>query len=196
LAAWSVWREAERFVEGASGLGGEWEEPTTLSAAEAWAVRPAVALDGQGDGAVAWWAANPTLPQATEFVTPRLGAGEPVHSNSQTSRSKRRRATVGRIAFVRDGKAYLDLRCPDALACKGDLRLIAQPTGTNGKATCISAPSVDFTIPAGRKKIIAVRLNRKGRHLVSTAGKKEIRVRLRGDQIQRRSLLLRLAPSQ
>jgi hypothetical protein len=196
LAAWSVWRESERFVEGASGLDGEWEEPTTLSATGAWAVRPAVALDGQGDGAVAWWAANPTLPQATEFVTPRPGAGEPVHSNSQTSRSKRRRATVGRIALVRNGKAYLELRCPGALACKGDLRLIAQPTGANGKAICVSAPSVDFAIPAGRKKIIAVRLNRKGRHLVSVAGKSGIHVWLRGNHVQGRALLLSPATGQ
>jgi hypothetical protein len=198
LAAWSVWREPERFVgepfvEAALGLKGKWEEPTTLSAAGAWAVRPAVALDGQGDGAVAWWAANPTLPQATEFVTPRPGAAEPVHSNSQTSRSKRRRATVGRIALVRDGKAYLELRCPGASACNGDLRLVAPPTGKNGEATRLSAGSVDFAIPAGRQKAIAVRLNRKGRHLVSAAGKKGIRVWLRGDQIQRRGLLLKSA---
>jgi hypothetical protein len=201
LAAWSVWREPEprveqRLVEAALGREGEWEEPTTLSAAGAWAVRPAVALDGQGDGAVAWWAANPTLPQATEFVTPRPGAGEPVHSNSQTSRSKRRRATVGRIALVRNGKAYLELRCPGALACKGDLRLIAQPTGANGKAICVSAPSVDFAIPAGRKKIIAVRLNRKGRHLVSAAGKSGIHVWLRGNHVQGRALLLSPATDQ
>jgi hypothetical protein len=194
VAAWSVWRQMEpsveeRFVEGALGLEGKWEEPTTLSMAGAWAVRPAVALDGQGDGAVAWWAADPTLPQATEFVAPRPGAisggGEPL-----PSRSKRRRAMVRRIALVRRGKAYLKLRCPAALTCKGNLRLVARPTG---KANRVSARTVKFAIPAGRKKTIVVRLNRKGRHLVSAAGKKGIRVQLRGYQVQRRGLLLRPA---
>jgi hypothetical protein len=201
LAAWSVWREPERFVEerfveAASGLDGEWEEPTTLSPAGTWAVRPAVALDGQGDGAVAWWAADPTLPQATEFVMPRPGAGEPVHLNSQPSRSKRRRARIGRIALVRNGKAFLELRCPGPSACEGDLRLVARPTGTKGKAIRVSAHTVDFAIPASRKKTIVVWLSRKGRHLVSAAGKKGIHVRLRGDQIQRRGLLLRPATGQ
>jgi len=201
LAAWSVWREPEprveqRLVEAALGREGEWKEPTTLSAAGAWAVRPAVALDGQGDGAVAWWAANPTLPQATEFVTPRPGADEPVYSNSQTSRSKRRRVTVGRIAFVRDGKAYLELRCPGASTCKGNLRLVAPPTGKNGKAIRVSAHSIDFAIPGGRKKTFAVRLSREGRLLISAAGKKGFHVRLVGNQIQRRGLLLRHATGQ
>lgn len=202
LAAWSVWREPERrveqrLVEAALGREGEWEEPTTLSAAGAWAVRPAVALDGQGDGAVAWWAGNPNLPQATVFVTPRPGAtsggGEPAHSNSESLGLKRRHATVGRIALVRKGKVYLELRCPGALACRGNLRLVARPTGTKGKAICVSARTINFAIPAGRKKIIAVRLNRKGRHLVSVAGKKAIRVRLRGNWIQRRGVMLRPA---
>jgi hypothetical protein len=198
LAAWSVWRpkepfDEERFVEEASGLKGKWEEPTTLSAAGAWAVRPAVALDGQGDGAVAWWAANPILPQATEFVMPRPGA---TSGGGGPARSKRRPATAGRIALVRKGKAYLKIHCPGALPCKGDLRLVALPTKTKGKATRVSARTVDFAIPAGRKKTIAVRLNRKGRHLVSATGKNGIRVRLRGDQIQRRDLLLRRATGQ
>jgi hypothetical protein len=206
LAAWSVWREPEprveqRLVEAASGSEGEWEESTTLSAAKAWAVRPAVALDGHGDGAVAWWAANPTLPQATEFVTPRPGAtsggGEPAQSNgSEPLGSKRRRATVGRIARVREGKAYLEVNCPGALACKGDLRLVALPTGTKGKAIRVSARTVHFAIPAGHKKTIAVRLNRKGQQLISAAGRKGVGVRLVGHQIQQRGLLLRRATGQ
>lgn len=200
LAAWSVGRElepqvGERFVEAASGREGEWEEPTTLSAAGAWAVRPAVALDDQGDGAVAWWAANPTLPQATEFVTPRPGAtsGEPGHSNSRSSRSKSRRVTVSRIALVRKGKAYLELRCPGVSVCKGSLRLLVSPIGKNGKATRISAGSTDFAIPAGRKKTFAVRLNRRGRHLISSAEGKGVRIWLVGNEIQRGGLLLRPA---
>jgi hypothetical protein len=203
LAAWSVWREPERrveqrLVEAASGREGKWEEPTTLSAAGAWAVRPAVALDDQGDGAVAWWAANPTLPQVTEFVTPRPGAtsNKPAHSNSESSGSKTRRATVGRIALVRKGNAYLKLRCPGASACKGNLRLVARPIGTKGKVTYVSARTVDFAIPAGRQKTVAVRLNPKSRRLVAAAGKKGIYVRLRGDQVQRCDLLLRPATGQ
>ncbi|HET7418543.1 MAG TPA: hypothetical protein VFJ61_13055 [Solirubrobacterales bacterium] len=205
LAAWSVWREPEprveqRLVEAASGSEGQWEEPTTLSAAKAWAVRPAVAVDGQGDGAVAWWAANPNLPQATEFVAPRPGAtsggSEPASSNNESSGSKRGRATADRLAFVRKGRVDLKLHCPGALACKGDLRLIARPTKVKGKATAVSAGSVDFDIPAGGKRTIAVRLNRKGWRLLSVAGKKGVGVRLVGNQIQRRGLLLRRAADQ
>lgn len=202
LATWSVWRQKEpsgeeRFVEEASGLEGVWKEPMTLSPAGTWAVRAAVALDDQGDGAVAWWAADPILPQATEFVTPRPGAasggGEPAHSNSESSGSKRRGARVGRIALLRKGKVYLELLCPGASACKGDLRLVARPAGTKGKATRISAGSVDFAIPSGRERTVAVRLNRKGRRLFSAAGNKGIGVRLVGDEVEGRSLLLRPA---
>jgi hypothetical protein len=204
LAAWSVWREPEprveqRLVEAALGREGEWEEPTTLSAPGVWAVRPAVALDGQGDGAVAWWAANPRLPQATEFVMPRPGAtssGGPAPSKSGTSGPKRGRARAGRVALVKKGKAYLELRCPGASACKGDLRITTGPKGTKAKAMRVSARTVDFAIPAGRKKTIAVRLNRKGRRLVSAAGKKGTRVRLVGNQIQPRGLLLKPATGQ
>ena len=82
------------------------------------------------------------------------------------------------------------------MACKGDLRLVARPTGMKGKETRVSARTVDFAIPAGHKETIAVRLNRKGRHLVSAAGKKGIRVRFRGHRIHGRGLLLRSATGQ
>jgi hypothetical protein len=199
LAAWSVGRElepqvGERFVEEASGLEGEWEEPRTLSRVGTGADRAAVALDGQGDGAVAWWAGVPSLPQATEFVMPRSDAtsgGEPAPSNNQASRSKRRRATVSRVALVRKGKAYLELRCPGVSACKGSLRLVVPPIGKNGKATLVSTRSIDFAIPASHEKTFAVRLNRKGRQLLSSAGRKGVRIWLVGNQIQRSSLMLR-----
>ena len=199
LAAWSVWQREgtheERYVEEASGLEGEWEEPTTLSQAGAWAVRPAVALDSQGDGAVAWWAANRHLPQATEFVAPRPGAPpvgeEPPHSNSGPP--KRGRAKAGRIALVRDGKAYLHLRCPGTSACEGNLRLLARLTGRKGKPTRISAGAVHFTIPAGRKRFITVPLDRKGRSLISASEKSGVHARLRGGDVEPRGLLLRPA---
>lgn len=110
--------------------------------------------------------------------------------NSQTSRSKRRRATVRRIARVSKGKAYLEVRCPGVSACKGSLRLVVPPIGKNGKATLVSARNIDFAIPAGREKTFAVRLNRKGRHLVSSAGRKGVRIWLVGNQIQPSGLLL------
>ena len=143
-------------VEGALGLDGEWEEPTTLSATGAWAVRPAVALDGQGDGAVAWWAGNPTLPQATEFVTPQpdgtSGGSEPAPSNSPSSGSRRRRATVARIALVRKSKAYLKLHCPGALTCKGDLRLLPDPPGQKASRPAFRpAPSISPSRPAAKR---------------------------------------------
>lgn len=204
LATWPVWRErepgvGEQFLEEASGLEGEWEEPRRLSPVGTWVGRPAVALDGQGDGAVAWWASGPSRPQATEFVRPLPDAtsgGESAPSNSQASRSKNRRATVTRIALVRKGKAYLELRCPGVSACKGSLRLVVPPIGKNGKATLVSARNIDFAIPAGRERTFAVRLNRKGRQLVSSAGRKGVRIWLVSNQIQRNSLLLRRVTGQ
>jgi hypothetical protein len=199
LATWPAWRErepgvGEQFLEEASALEGAWEEPRRLSPVGTWVGRPAVALDGQGDGAVAWWAAAPSRPQATEFVRPLPNAtsgGELVPSNSQASRPKRRRATVSRVALVRKGKAYLELRCPGVSACKGSLRLVVRPIGKNGKATLVSTRSVDFAIPASHEKTFVVRLNRKGLRLVSSAGRKGVRIWLVGNQIQRSSLMLR-----
>ena len=204
LATWPAWRErepgvGEQFLEGASGLEGTWEEPRRLSPVGTWVGRPAVALDGQGDGAVAWWAAVPSRPQATEFVRSpdATSGGEPVPSNRQASRPKRRRATVSRVALVRKGKAYLELRCPAGVsACKGNLRLVVPPIEKNGKTTLVSTRSIDFAIPASHEKTFAVRLNRKGRQLVSSAGRKGVRIWLISNQIQRSSLMLKRVTGQ
>ena len=201
LATWSTWHDKERFVEEASGVAGEWEEPTTLSPAGTWAVRAAVALDGQGDGAVAWWAGNPTLPQATEFVAPGPSAGSAAgklapssrRSPASGSRKDALRATARRVAFVKAGKVFVKLHCAGARACKGDLRLVAPAAGKNGKVALVSTNSVNFTIPAGGEKTVVAGLTPKGRRLFSAAGRMGVRVRLVGDEVEERSLSLRSA---
>jgi len=200
LATWPVWRErepmvGEQFIEVASGLEGEWGEPRRLSPIGTWAARAAVALDSEGDGAVAWWTGD--RPQATEFVAPRpdatSGGGGPTPSNGRARRSKRGRAMVRGIALVRKGEAYLELRCPGVSPCKGSLRLVVSPAAKNGKPIRISTRDIAFAIPAGGKETFAVRLNRRGRHLISAAEGKGVRVWLAGNRIQRRGLLLRPA---
>lgn len=203
LAAWSVWRKLGpdsegRYIEEASGVGGGWEEPTTLSATGAWAVFPAVALDDQGDGAVAWWSGNRHLPQATEFVVPRATApagGDESHPSGGPSGPERKggRAKAGHIALVRKGKAYVKVRCPGSSTCKGRLRLVVLPTRTRGKPIRITSAPADFTIPAGRKEIIKLRLDKKGRSLVSAAGQRGIHAWLRGSHVQPLRLLLKPA---
>lgn len=200
LATWSTWHDQERFVEEASGVGGEWEEPTTLSAVGTWAMRAVVALDGQGDGAVAWWAASPVLPQATEFVAPRPSAtsseGQVPSSSGQSSTSNAvpgltSRAKVRRVAFVKKNKVYVELRCPGTGGCEGDLHLITSVAGKNAEAAPVSSGSVNFTIPAGGEKTVVIRLNPTGRRLFSLAGKKGFGVRLLGEGVERSHLLLR-----
>jgi hypothetical protein len=204
LATWSTWHdkepfvEEERFVEAASGVEGEWEEPTTLSPVGAWAVRAAVALDGQGDGVVAWWAGNPTLPQATEFVAPRPSVGsagaEPPHSSGRPPASGPKkahgtvpRATARRVAFVKANKAFVKLYCGGARACKGDLRLIAP---TAGRKASVSTDSVNFTIPAGDEETIVTELTPTCRRLLSAAGTIGLPVRLVGDGVRGRGLMI------
>lgn len=204
LATWSTWRKGERWVETASGMEGGWEDPTPLSPGGTWAVRATAALDGHGDGVVAWWAADPKLPQATEFVTPRpiapSAAGEvapprgssPNLSSNEKHHSKSR-ATVRRVALVRKGKVFVELRCPGTHACEGDLRLVV-PTADFSDAVPVSVGAVHFTIAAGGDKTVVTALNKKGRQLFSEAGTKGIRVMIVGKDLERRSLSLRRAP--
>lgn len=194
LAGWSVWREPkpgveQRLVEAASGRKGAWEEPTTLSATGAWAVRPAVALDGQGDGAVAWWAGNPTLPQATEFVTPRPTAPIAPTSTVPTPSRSVRRGTVfaAHHARVKRGKVLLRLRCRGGGRCRGAVKLLIGRK-LIGKAR--------FGIAAGKTKMIRVKLNHNGRKLLRKIHHHRLELKLRGRDVSHRVVVVtQLRPS-
>jgi hypothetical protein len=199
LAAWSVWREpepyvGESFVEGASGRKGEWGEPTTLSQAGAWAVRPAVALDGEGDGAVAWWAANPTLPQATEFVRPRPTASiAPAPAPAPTSTStapapapsrtvRRGTAFAAHLARVKRGRVLLRLRCRGGRRCRGTIKLLIGHK-LIGKTR--------FRIATGKAKVIRVKLNHKGRKLLRKTHRHRLKLKLRGRAVRHRVIVVK-----
>lgn len=204
LTTWSTWSDHERSVEEALGFDGEWEEPVKLSPAGTRAVRAAVALDGRGDGAVAWWAADPYLPQATEFVTPQPGAvstgdeiatpgGPSSVSGSKEGPALTARAVVHRLAFVRKGRAYVELRCLGGAGCEGDLRLVTRVTGKHGKAVSLLVGGAHFAITAEGEETVIIRLSKRARRLLSVAGTKGIGVRAVGREIEGRHLLLRSA---
>lgn len=190
LAAWPAPDPflEEPVVEGALGLEGEWEEPTTLSAAGAWAVRPAVALDGQGDGMVAWWAGNPTLPQATEFVAPRptapiVPAPAPTSTPPTPSRSVRGgTAFAAHLARVKRGRVLLRLRCRGGGRCRGAVKLLVGRK-LIGKAR--------FGIAAGKARVIRVKLNHKGRKLLRKTHRHRLKLKLRGRDVRHRVVVVK-----
>lgn len=196
LATWSNWSDGGRVVEDALGSSGEWDEPARLSPVGTWAIRPNPALDGEGDGAVVWW--SESMPQATEFVVPRpskagdSGTHSPV-PESISPQNHSQRAIARRVAVVRKNKVYLGLRCPVTGPCEGDLRLVAPAAEESGRAVSISSGRVNFVISAGGEKTVVIGLNKKGRNLFSAAGDKGARIRLAGDEVKSRSILLKPA---
>lgn len=190
MATWSTWVKNERFVEGASGFEGEWEEPTTLSARGSWAVRATIALDGRGDRQVAWWSGDQLLPQVTGIVTPRpsalpAGGRQPPSTVLPIGPPlTHARASARRVALVKKGKAYVELRCPAAGACPGSLRVVAA-----------GAHPVAFKLAAGGEKAVAVALGRTGLRQFDAAAGKGFAVRLVGAGVAARTIVLKPQPA-
>lgn len=108
-------------------------------------------------------------------------------------------AVAKKVAPVKGGRAFLKLSCRGAGACQGSLRLLVRVKAGKGKRAKRSKKrvrnlvigGVGFAIPAGRAKTIRVRITGKGRRLLRKAGKRGLRVKLRGSGVSNRAVRLR-----
>jgi hypothetical protein len=112
---------------------------------------------------------------------------------------------LGKVALVRGGKALLRMSCPGPGSCQGALRLIArvatQAKRARGRASAARAKRVrnlvigraSFSIAVGETKLVRVPLTRKGLALLRKAGKRGLKVKLRGSGLVERSLKLKPA---
>ncbi len=103
-------------------------------------------------------------------------------------------AVAGRIAIVKDGKARLKLRCPGFERCRGTVSLIAylrHRGAGRGKAMRYST-SAKFSIGAGKKRVVPVKLLEGARSLLDSAHR--LRSTLIGTGVESRTMLLKPAP--
>ena len=99
-------------------------------------------------------------------------------------------------ASVRGGKASIELRCKGSGPCRGTL--VLEPSGGARHSKrhrvrrkgAIPIGSASFSIPAGGKATVAVRLDGAGLKLLRKAGKKGLAVSLTGAGVAQRKLLL------
>jgi hypothetical protein len=111
-------------------------------------------------------------------------------------------AVAKKFAFVVRGKALLRLTCRGAGACRGNLKLVARVKSRKGKGKGAKGSRrrvrnlvigrAGFSIAAGRTKTIRVRLTGKGKRLVRRAGKRGLKVKLRGKGVANRAVKLKL----
>jgi PKD domain len=113
-------------------------------------------------------------------------------------------AHVARSARVKRGKALIRLTCTGQGACKGSLRLVARVVrkrsrkGHGGQQRHASARHVvigkaGFSIAKGASKTVHVRLSAEGRSLLRKAGKRGLRVKVRGSGFEKGSVVLKKA---
>jgi hypothetical protein len=112
-------------------------------------------------------------------------------------------AVAKNVAQVKGGKAFLKLTCRGAGACQGSLRLVARVKARKGKGKGKGAKGSErrvrnivigrasFSIPVGLTKTIRVRLTRKGKQLVRRAGRRGLKVKLRGSGVANRAVRLK-----
>lgn len=101
---------------------------------------------------------------------------------------------------VKGGVARLALRCTGAGACKGRIKLVEKVVRVlkrhgrrRRRVVSVLLGRAAFSIAAGAKKTIEVRLTRKAARLIMKAGRRGLHVSLIGPGVHRRTLLLKLA---
>lgn len=105
-------------------------------------------------------------------------------------------ATVGAKAKVKGGKALLQLKCTGAGACSGVVKLTTSSKGKKGPRKQKASKSVlighaSFSIPAGKSKVVRVKLNGKGKALLQQAGNKGLKVKVTGKGVKKRTVTLK-----
>lgn len=143
------------------------------------------------------WSASTT---ATPPAPPAPPVAPPVTPGS-TGQGGTRKAAVNGVASVKGGKALLKMRCPGVTTCKGVAKLWVtgssrrsrrggQSSATKRKARVLIGKS-RFAIPAGKSRVVRIKLNRKGKRLLRSARRHRLRVRLGGRNVKRRTVLLK-----
>jgi len=110
-------------------------------------------------------------------------------------------ATAAAVAQVKGGKALLKLTCLGAGACRGTLKFVIRVKAVKGKGAKLSKKRTrkltigraGFAIPASRTKTIRAPLTGKGKRLLRGAGRRGVKVKLRGSGVRSRTVRLREA---
>lgn len=110
-------------------------------------------------------------------------------------------ATAAGTAPIRGSTAIVRLRCGGQSACRGVAMLVALVRSVRkARRSARGAKSVvlgrsRFRVPAGKAKLLRIRLNRKGLQLVRQAGRRGFRARLAGRGLRSRTVRLKPASS-
>lgn len=106
-------------------------------------------------------------------------------------------ALAARVAPITGGKALLRLRCPGDTVCRGVAGLVARvrlagraPRSAKRSRSVLLGQS-RFRVPAGRIKVLRIRLNQRGQRLVRRAGHRGLQARLVGRGLQDRAVRLK-----
>jgi len=163
---------------------GSWShEPTFLI--YQW-LRDGTVIAGQG-------AATYTLQAADEghSITCSVWAGNGAGVASATSNAvavARPLATASGVARVKGGTALVKLHCAGVASCGGALKLVAK----RGKRSVVIG-TARFSIAAGKSATIHVKLTATGRSLLRKAGRRGLGVKLTGEGVKGRKLVLKAA---
>ncbi|HET9163265.1 MAG TPA: IPT/TIG domain-containing protein [Solirubrobacterales bacterium] len=137
---------------------------------------------------------GPSTPSGSPSPSPSGSAG-PTPAAPPPAAHGSGTAVAGAKASVRGGKASIELRCEGSGPCAGTLVLEPAGGGRHSIRRNGSVPigRASFSIPAGAKATVAVRLDGAGMKLLRKAGKKGLAVSLGGAGVGPRTLLLERA---
>lgn len=106
-------------------------------------------------------------------------------------------AKVGPKAMVKGGKALLQVKCTGTGACSGVIKLSARAPKApkkgkqHKKGGAVAIGKAHFSIPPGKSKTVAVKLNGKGKALVKQAGAKGLKAMVAGTGVTKGSVTLK-----
>jgi hypothetical protein len=103
-------------------------------------------------------------------------------------------------ALVKRGRALLRARCRGGGRCQGVVKLIAVVRAhrivkrkNRKRVRRVLIGRARFGISAGKTKMLGVRLNRRGRRMLRRASRHRLKVRLTGNGVKRRAVMLKEA---
>ncbi len=92
---------------------------------------------------------------------------------------------------VRNGRASLKLHCPGTATCHGSARLASRERFRRDRLRWSPIGKTVFELPAGTQMTVTIKLNLRGRNLVSAARKRGLRVKLMGDAVESQIVVLK-----